>query len=130
MAKHIPEGYHTVTPYLVVRDVEAVLDFVARAFDGKEKMRVTGEGGRVTHAEILVGDSWIMAGNPGDDKPVFPATLYVYVPDCDAVYAKALAAGAKSLAAPENKEYGDRNAGVEDACGNHWYVGTHLGGGA
>ena len=85
MPKHIPEGYHTVTPYLVVRDVEAVL---------------------------------------------FPATLYVYVPDCDAVYAKALAAGAKSLAAPENKEYGDRNAGVEDACGNHWYIGTHLGGDA
>lgn len=124
--KPIPEGYHTVTPYLVVADVRQVIDFVKQAF-GAEELSPPMEmpNGRIMHAEIRIGDSPIMLGEAsGEHKPT-PAMLYLYVPDVDAVYRKAVAAGGTSIMAPADQFYGDRNAGVKDAAGNQWWIGTH-----
>ena len=123
---YIPEGYRTVTPYLAVKNVEKLMAFIETVFGGKEVLRMNGPEGRVSHAEMMIGDSRIMMGEPVDDAKIMPAMLNVYVSDCDAVYRKALAAGAKSSREPEDQFYGDRNAGVMDPFGNHWFISTHI----
>ena len=122
----IPEGYKTVTPYLAVRNVEKLIAFIETVFGGKEVLRMNGAGGKVSHAEMMIGDSRIMMGEAIDDGKIMPAMLNVYAPDCDAVYKKALAAGGKSSREPEDQFYGDRNAGVMDPFGNHWFIATHI----
>jgi PhnB protein len=114
-----------VTPYLAVKGVAALIDFLTAVFDAKELDRLTLPDGRIMNAAITIGDSRVMMGDPGD-RPSEPAMLYVYVPDCDAVYAKALAAGATSLMAPTDMFYGDRNGAVQDASGNKWWIATHM----
>ena len=121
----IPEGYHTVTPYLVVEDVDRLLDFLQAAFDATEKERVPGQDGQTGHAEVLIGDSHVMMGRAQQEIPVLPCMLYVYVPDTDATYARALAAGAESMQEPADMFYGDRNATVKDPTGNLWCIATH-----
>ena len=123
---YIPEGYRTVTPYLAVRNVEGLMAFIEKVFDGKEVLRMNGPGGKVSHAEMMIGDSKIMMGEPTDDGKIMPAMLNVYVPDCDAAYKKAIAAGGKSSREPEDQFYGDRNAGVMDPFGNMWFIATHI----
>jgi uncharacterized glyoxalase superfamily protein PhnB len=125
MVKAIPDGYHNVTPYLVVEDAGAVIDFTVKAFGAKEKMRMPGPDGRVSHAEVDLGDSVIMLGTPQPGARLLPGMIYLYVDDTDATYKKALAAGAKSLEEPNDAFYGDRRAGVEDSQGNQWYIATH-----
>jgi PhnB protein len=123
--KYTPESYHTVTPYLVVRDAAAVIDFAQKVFDAKlhdEPMK--GPDGKIMHAEVKIGDSIIMVGEPKDGK-LMPAMLYIYVPDTDATYKKAVQAGGKSIREPEDQFYGDRSAGVEDSNGIQWWIGTH-----
>ncbi|MBI3769269.1 MAG: VOC family protein [Deltaproteobacteria bacterium] len=123
--KAIPAGYHTVTPYLVVAGVPKLLEFLARVFDATEIHRTAMPDGTIRHAEVQIGDSRVMMGEArGDQRPI-PAMLYVYVPDVDATYARALRAGGTSLAEPADQFYGDRTGGVQDACGNQWYIGTH-----
>ena len=121
----IPEGYHTVTPYLVVEDVDRLLDFLRDAFDATEKERIPSQDGLTGHAEVLIGDSHVMMGRAQEEIPVLPGMLYVYVPDTDATYARALAAGATSLQEPADMFYGDRNASVKDPAGNLWTIATH-----
>ena len=123
--KPIPDNYHTVTPYLVVPGVAKLIDFLKQTFDAKELVRMPGPGGGVAHAEIKIGDSVVMMGEPMGPQPTMPAQLYVYVKDVDAVYKKALAAGGTSVRDLADQFYGDRNGTVQDPCGNHWGIATH-----
>jgi PhnB protein len=126
MVNPIPAGYHTVTPYLVVRDAGSVIDFAKRAFGATERMRHVEDSGRVMHAEITIGDSVVMIGEANEEWSPMPATLHLYVRDSDAAYQNAISAGAKSLREPRTEFYGDRMAGVADSQGNQWWVATHV----
>src|ERR1700742_1848992 len=106
------ETYRTVTPYLVVPDADAELKFLVAAFGATEKFCQRTEKGAVMHAEVHIGDSLLMLGQAGDQWKAKAAALYLWVPNVDEVYTKALAAGATSESAPEDKPYGHRNAGV------------------
>jgi len=126
---YIRGGFHTVTPYLIVSDVPRLLDFVARAFDAEETGRFVGAG---LHAEVRIGDSMMMVGGGAPpERPYtgqqWPTALHIYVEDTDAVYERALRAGATSIGEPRSTEYGERSAGVKDAFGNVWYIATSLG---
>ena len=123
--KPIPEGYHNVTPYLVVRDVAALIEFLKRAFDAKETYRMPRSDGTVMHAEVRIGDSNIMLGEPMREWKPMPASLYLYVEDADGVYRRAIESGATSLMEPADQFYGDRHGGVQDPSGNHWWIATH-----
>ena len=126
MTKPIPDGYHTVTPYLVVEDAGKLLEFLTAAFDARIISSHKRPDGKVAHAEVKVGDSILMLGSAqGDTKPI-PTALYMYVPDCDALYRRALAAGATSIGEPKDQFYGDRHGGVKDPCGNSWWLATHI----
>lgn len=124
--KPIPEGYHTVTPYLTVADAEAQIDFLKKAFGGEETFRHSDDKGRVSHAEVRVGTSMVMIGQAREPWTPRPVNLYLYVEDVDAVYKRAVAAGGKSMQEPADQPYGDRVSGVEDSQGNYWWVGTHI----
>jgi PhnB protein len=123
--KPIPEGYHTVTPYLTVRGVAKLMDFLKRSFGAVEKERMTQPDGRIMHAEVRIGDSVVMMGEPADESSLMPGAIHVYVEDVDTIYRRALQAGATSLRAPEDQFYGDRSAGVRDPSGNVWWIATH-----
>lgn len=122
----IPKGYHTVTPYLTVPDLPAMIEFMKAAFGAVQTEGVEDASGKVRHAEVRIGDSMVMIGQARDDWKARPAALYLYVEDCDAMYQKAIAAGAKSLMEPATAFYGDRSGGVEDAQGNYWWIATHV----
>jgi PhnB protein len=124
--KPIPEGYHTVTPYLVVKDAGSLLDFLKKAFGAVEVHRNAGPDGSIRHAEARLGDSMIMMGQARDQWTPRPAMLYLYVPDVDATYAKAVAAGGKSVQEPTTHFYGDRSGAVEDSQGNQWWIAAHV----
>lgn len=124
--KPIPEGYHSVTPYLTVDDAEAVINFARQAFGATLTFRQNDDKGAIRHAEIRVGDSVVMIGQARDQWKARPSTLYVYVEDIDATYKKAIAAGGKSLREPTTEFYGDRSGGVEDSQGNQWWIATHV----
>jgi PhnB protein len=113
-----------VTPYLAVKGVATLIEFLKTVFDAKEVDRIALPDGRIMNATVEIGTSRLMMGDPGD-RSSEPAMLYVYVPDCDAVHAKALAAGATSLSAPADMFYGDRSGAVQDASGNKWWIATH-----
>jgi PhnB protein len=118
--------YRTVTPYLVVPNGDEELRFLTAAFGATETLCQRNEDNSVMHAEISIGDSLIMLGQAGGNWKALPAALYLWVEDVDQVYAKALAAGATSQSAPEDKPYGHRNAGVIDACGITWWIGSPI----
>jgi PhnB protein len=122
----IREGYHSVTPYLVVSGALRVIEFLERTFDASELSRNAGPDGRIMHAEVRIGDSVVMIGEAGAQWPAMPSGLYVYVEDVDATYRRALQAGATSIAEPKDQFYGDRSGGVRDASGNVWWIGTHV----
>jgi PhnB protein len=124
--KPIPDGYHTVTPYVSVEGASGLLDFLQAAFGAVLRFKMEGPDGRVGHAEVQVGDSLLMVGEPCGQWGARPTTVYLYVPDVDATYRRALDAGATSLHEPTNQFYGDRSAGVKDAFGNFWWIATHV----
>jgi PhnB protein len=134
MAKPIPDGYHSLQPYLYFKNAADAIAFYAKAFGATERMRMPDKKSRIMHAEINLGDSCIMMADENADMGAYspehyggaPMSLVLYVEDCDAVYKKALAAGAKSLREPADQFYGDRTAGVADPFGFHWYIGTHI----
>ncbi len=126
VVNHIPETFHTVTPYLTVLDASALLDFVTRAFGASAAHVVKGPDGQVMHADVVIGDSHVMMGQARDAASATPAMLYLYVPDCDAVYVKALSAGGTSISEPKTQFYGDRHGAVRDSNGNQWYLATHV----
>jgi len=125
MVKPVPDGYHTVTPYLSVADAEQVLQFTIKAFGAKEKVRMPGPDGKLAHGEVEIGDSIVMIGSARPGQKLLPGMIYLYVTDTDGTYKKALAAGAKSVEEPADAFYGDRRAAVEDAQGNQWFIATH-----
>lgn len=125
-AKPIPDGYHSVTPYLVVPGVAKLIDFLKQAFGAEVIHRMAKPDGTVMHAEVQIGDSRIMMGDASGAKSgSMPAVLYMYVPDCDAVYRRALQAGGTSISEPADQFYGDRHGGIMDPSGNQWWVATH-----
>ena len=121
----IPEGYHTVTPYLVVNGAETVIEFLENALDAEETVRMPGPNGTIGHAEVRVGDSVVMMADP-DGEDIMPTMLHVYVADVDATYERAMKAGATSIREPENQFYGDRAGQFEDPFGHLWFVATHV----
>ena len=126
----IREGFRTVTPYVVVANAPALIDFVKAAFDAEETERVTGPGGGI-HAEVRLGDSMLMIGGGASNlswrgTPMVTA-FHLYVPDVDAAYERSLRAGGTSIGEPADMEYGERGAGVRDASGNTWYIATAKG---
>ncbi len=123
--KAVPDGYHSVTPHMTVQGASRLVDFLKQAFDAKENYRMAHPDGTLVHAEVKIGDSIVMAGEArGQAKPM-PCSLYLYVADVDAVYRRALQAGATSTMEPANQFWGDRTAAVKDPSGNHWMIATH-----
>jgi uncharacterized glyoxalase superfamily protein PhnB len=123
--KPIPDGYHSVTPYLTIPGVAKLLDFLKQAFEAQELHRMPRPDGAIMHAEVRIGDSRLMMGEPmGNTQPMF-GSLYLYVHDVDAVYKRALQAGATSTSEPADQFYGDRSAGIKDPVGNQWWIATH-----
>ena len=134
MTDAIPEGYPPVTPYLIVDGAAAAIDFYGSVLGAKERMRMDGPGGKIGHAELEIGDSVVMLA---DEHPEIgalgpravggtPVSLHTYVEDADAVFARALDAGAKERSPMEDKFYGDRMGTFEDPFGHHWHVATHV----
>lgn len=124
--KAIPDGYHTVTPYLTTSDLPRLVKFTVDAFGAKPTESVPDAEGKVRHAEVKIGDSMVMIGQARDEHPPRPTALYLYVEDTHATYKRALEAGGKSLMEPAKQFYGDINGGVEDPVGNQWWIGTHV----
>jgi PhnB protein len=124
--KAIPEGYQSVIPYLVVDGAEKLVEFLKQTFHAKELMRMAGPDGKIGHTEMRIGDCVVMlADAQGPWKPM-PAMIMVYTEDVDAAYQRALQAGATSVSAPKDQFYGDRSGAVADACGNQWWIATHV----
>ena len=126
MAKPIPEGFHTVTPFIVVNDAGKLLEFIKQAFNGETTFIMNHPDGKVMHATTRIGDSTIMVADEMDRFPAMPCMLYLYVEDTDAVYKQAINAGGQSLREPIDEFYGDRSAGIKDGWGNQWWIATHI----
>jgi PhnB protein len=124
--KPVPDGYQTVAPYLVVKGVSGLVDFLKQAFNAQEIERMTTPDGTVVHAEMRIGDSVVMMGEAGDSGSLRPAMLHLYVPNADTTYQRALQAGATSAREIRDEFYGDRIGAVDDAFGNQWWIATHI----
>jgi PhnB protein len=130
----VPAGYHTVTPYLTVDDGARAIEFYVRAFGAREKERMPGPGGKIMHAELRVGDSVVMLSDefPGMSTARSPKSLggttgglFLYLPDVDASFKRAVEAGCKVLMPVTDMFWGDRFAKLEDPFGNQWSLATH-----
>ena len=130
----IPAGYHSVTPYLCIDGASGAIDFYKRAFGAKERMRMDAPGGKIGHAEIVIGDSVVMMA---DEYPEMefrspksrggtPVTLHVYVKNVDQSFARAVEAGATVKQPVKNQFYGDRSGTLEDPFGHVWHLSTHI----
>jgi PhnB protein len=124
--KPIPDTYTAVTPYLIVKDCDKLLEFMKAAFDARITDVHRDPGGRVVHADVTIGGAHIMMGQAGGKWPEKLGSIHLYVPDSDAAYKAAVAAGAKSVYEVTNHFYGDRSGGVEDPCGVTWWISTHV----
>ena len=133
--KRVPDGFHTVTPYLIFKDAAPRSMVHASAFGATELFRKTDDDGKIRHAEIRIGTSPIMLAGEFGESPTWksaetrggsPVHLYVYVEDCDALFARALAAGAKELLPMKDQDYGDRQGGLTDPFGHAWYVASRI----
>jgi PhnB protein len=124
-ARPIPKGFATVTPSLTQESSAQTIEFCKKAFGAKVRMNMTGPNGKCMHAEIQIGDSILMM-NDVMQEPVQPAGLFLYVPDVDKTFAKALKAGATALMPPTDMFWGDRFGRVQDPSGNRWGIATHI----
>ena len=132
--KPIPDGYHSVQPYLIFEKCAEAIAFYVKAFGAAERFRMPNPDGRLGHAEIQIGDSVVMMADEAPQMDAFsaghfggsPVSLLIYTENCDAFYERALSAGAASLREPTNQSYGDRMAGVKDPFGYQWYIATHI----
>jgi PhnB protein len=123
---YIPEGLHTVNVYLHPRRAQPVIDFMKRAFGAEEVAKYPSPDGVIHHAQVRIGDSVVEMGEADGPYQPMPTMFYLYVPDVDAMYSRALNAGATSISPPTDQSYGDRSAGVKDSFGNTWYIATHF----
>ena len=127
----VPKGYSTLTTYLVAQDADGLIEFLTKTFGAEETFRSGpgSEGG--VHCEVKIGDSMLMVGGGAAGMKwrgtPMPSAFHIYVPDCDATYARALEAGGTSIDKPADQSYGERSATVKDAAGNSWYIATHKG---
>jgi uncharacterized glyoxalase superfamily protein PhnB len=126
---HIPAGFRSLTPYLIVPGAERFIGFLKEVFGAEEVFRSADASGAIVHAEVRIGDSMLELSDGGESWPARPAAIHAYVPDADAVYARAMAAGCRSLLAPTDMPYGDREGDVTDPFGNNWYIATRKEGG-
>jgi PhnB protein len=128
--KAIPDEYHSVTPYLYIKGAAKAIDFYKQAFGAEERMRMPGPDGTVGHAEIQIGDSVIMLADAparaADTRNGVTSSLLIYTEDVDAMWKRAIAAGATEVQPLENKFYGDRMGTVRDPFGHEWSLGTHV----
>jgi len=122
--KPIPEGFHTVTPFLNVKRAAELIRFLENAFGAEEIMRMPGPGGVVMHAEVNIGDSRLMLAEATQSAPS-SSSFYLYVGDVDTVYKRAIGAGGISQTEPTDQFWGDRMATVKDSFGNTWSIATH-----
>ena len=123
-----PEGYNSVSVYIVANGAQRVVDFLKKTFNAGELRRFDTPDGKIMHGEVRVGDTVVMIADAGGNYPAFPAWLHVYVPDVDATYKKALDAGGISVQAPVRKEGDpDKRGGVKDPAGNTWWISTQMG---
>jgi PhnB protein len=122
----IPEGYHTVTPYLIVSDADRLLTFMKSALNAQVKEEHRLPDGTVMHADVVIGDSHVMLGQANEKWRTMTGSILLYVPDVDATYQAALRAGAKSVQEVKDQFYGDRSGGVEDPTGVTWWISTHV----
>ncbi len=132
--KPIPDGYHTATPYLIVKGAAEAIEFYKRVFGATELMRVPGPNGVLMHAEIKIGDSIIMLADEFPDMDALspttiggsPVGLMLYLANVDEIFARAITAGAKELRPVQNQFYGDRSGTVTDPFGHKWTIATHV----
>jgi uncharacterized glyoxalase superfamily protein PhnB len=124
-ATPLREGFRSITPYLIVEGASRLIDFLKQAFDAEEKFRFPKPDGSIMHALVRIGDSVVELADANDQYPPRPTSLHLYVPDADAVYHRAIAAGGNSTEEPVDQPYGDREAGIKDPGGNNWYIATH-----
>ncbi len=132
--KYIPDGYHSVTPYLYIDGAAAAIDFYKKAFGATEVLRMPGANGKIGHAEIKIGDSHVMMADESEQMKAFgprhyggvTSSLMVYVEDVDSVFKQAVDAGATVKRPLADQFYGDRTGGVEDPFGHYWYLATHI----
>ena len=130
----IPEGYHSVTPYLVIKNAAAAIEFYKKAFGAVELFRMPAPGSKIRHAEIKIGDSPVMLADEYPDMGFkgpesfggTPVSLMIYVDDVDKIYPQAIAAGGKELRPLQNQFYGDRSGTLIDPFGHVWTIGTHV----
>jgi PhnB protein len=133
MVKPIPEGYHTVTPYLMFSGASAAIEFYKKALGASEVLRMDEPSGRIHHAEIKIGDSHIMLADEHPEMQALspktiggsPVSMHVYVEDVDAAVDRAVKAGAKLVRPVADQFYGDRTGGIEDPFGYRWFIATH-----
>jgi PhnB protein len=125
--KPVPDGFHTITPYLVVDGAEKLVGFMQDALGAHYDHEPTKRpDGKIMHATLRIGDSLLMISDSSEQAKATNTMLYVYVPNVDATYQKALKAGATSVMEPADQFYGDRSGGVKDPAGNSWFFGTHI----
>jgi uncharacterized glyoxalase superfamily protein PhnB len=121
----IPEGYQSVQVYLIIPRVAEFLEFVKQVFDASiSEEPKSREDGTIMHAEVQLGTSKLMMGEPMGEYSAIPASMYVYVPDCDATIKKAIEAGAELIFEIADQEWGDRYGGIKDSWGNCWWIAT------
>jgi PhnB protein len=133
--RRVPAGFHTITPYLIFKDAAVAISFYEKAFGATELFRKTDDDGRIRHAEMRIGTSPLMLAGEFAEFPEWksaesrggsPVHLYLYVEDCDALFTRALAAGATQLLPMQDQEYGDRSGGVTDPFGHVWYIASRI----
>jgi PhnB protein len=123
----IPEGFHTVTPYLIVSNAQGLLDFIVDGLGGKVEFSMKQDDGKITHATARIGESVIMVSDLMKDTKPTISMLYLYVEDVDRLYARALKVkGTKVTREVKDEFYGDRSGCITDAWGNHWWIATHV----
>lgn len=121
-----PAGYASVSPYMVVEDSPSLIDFLKVVFDAEPLRRAEHEDGTIMHAEVRIDDTVVMMAEATPEFTAYTSVLHVYVPDVDATYARALAAGGESVQEPTKKDDADRRGGFKDPAGNVWWIGTQV----
>jgi uncharacterized glyoxalase superfamily protein PhnB len=126
MRVYKPSGYTSVAPYLIVNGATDTIDFLRRVFGAVELRRFEDASGKLVHAEVRIDDTVLMIADGAEGWPPMPAHVHIYVPDVDAVYARALEAGAESVQAPVKKDDADKRGGVKDRGGVTWWIATKV----